>query len=374
MSHLYVHVPFCARRCVYCDFAIAVRKTIPAGRYVRAVLTEYDTRRRAGALGDNPLETLYFGGGTPSLLPCDALARLSATLLGRAAATNREITLEANPDDVTAKSARAWMALGVNRVSLGVQSFDDRALRWMHRTHSVSHSVTAVRSLRDAGLQNLSLDLIFGLPPELGVDFVEELERLVDLEPEHLSVYGLTVEPRTPLARWIARGSVVQGSDACHTEQFLMAHEYLSSRGYEHYEVSNYARPGFRALHNSAYWSGRPYVGLGPSAHSFDGRRRRWNTPAWREYDDRVGNEGDAILGIETLTDEQAQLERVYLRLRTSDGLSPSEEHLVEGVVGAEAALRGWLIRDERGIRLTPKGWLELETMVVALTTSAHGG
>ncbi len=374
IRHVYVHVPFCARRCVYCDFSIAVRRTIPGSRYARAVLEEYVLRRRQDGAALS-IETLYFGGGTPSLLPVDDFDLVARQLLQSAGATEQlEVTLEANPENVTATTAPAWRRAGVSRVSLGVQSFESRALVWMHRTHDAADTAAAVRVLRHAGIRRLSLDLIFALPTSLRVDFADELARAVELEPEHLSVYGLTVEPRTALSRWIARGAVRMASDSRYAEQFMQAHEFLTACGYEHYEVSNYARAGCRALHNSAYWSGRPYLGLGPSAHSFDGKRRRWNLPSWPAYEERAVTGGDPTEGIETLSEAEAALERAYLRLRTVEGLAAAEMHLVDSVVGREAERQGWLIRDAQGVRLTAQGWLSLDAAVAALTTSEQSG
>src|SRR5438046_5851365 len=215
--HIYLHIPFCVRRCSYCDFSIAVRKRIPAREYVEAVLGEVallgltDPGREPGDTKGHGLDTLYLGGGTPSLLPADAVSTL---LTSRRDAFNVtpfrddvEVTLEATPEDVTPAHAAAWRRAGVNRVSLGAQSFDDRVLTWMHRSHDAARIGAAVRTLRGAGIDNISLDLIFALPAELKRDWERDLEMAVSLRPEHLSLYGLTVEERTPLARWISRGA-----------------------------------------------------------------------------------------------------------------------------------------------------------------------
>lgn len=375
MNHAYIHVPFCARRCSYCDFAIAVRRATPSAAFVDAILRERDLRR-GDSWVDEPLETLYLGGGTPSRLDPVELARLVGAFRLRAGA---EVTVEANPDDVTPEGAARWATAGVNRVSLGVQSFHPEVLAWMHRTHTVDQARQAVPLLRDAGIPSVSLDLIFGLPEELAYDFREDVRSAVDLDPDHLSVYGLTVEPRTPLARWIARGVATPGADDRGAAEFLLAHETLPDAGFEHYEVSNYARPGRRAHHNSAYWSGAAYGGLGPSAHGFAGGTRRWNLRDWVAWREAVEAGRDPIEGQERLTAEQLELERLYLGLRTSDGIavSPSAEHPApspgEGRWAA-AVQAGWLRR--RGDRLvpTPEGWLRLDTLLPFLTTSPGGG
>ncbi|HEY7194667.1 MAG TPA: coproporphyrinogen-III oxidase family protein, partial [Gemmatimonadales bacterium] len=211
--HLYVHVPFCQRRCSYCDFSIAVRKRIPAREYVDVIL------REAAQIQERDFETIYFGGGTPSLLPPGAIATILSEL-----APGKEVTLEANPEDVTPDAAKAWRNAGINRVSLGAQSFDDAVLKWMHRSHDAAQSKRAVQALRDAGIENISLDLIFGLPEELQRDWERDLESACALRTTHLSLYGLTVEPRTPLDRWISRGATAAPDEDRYAEEYLTAH------------------------------------------------------------------------------------------------------------------------------------------------------
>jgi oxygen-independent coproporphyrinogen-3 oxidase len=370
LQHIYLHVPFCARRCSYCDFSIAVRKTIPAERYLEAVASEVDLRRRQGGWNDEPTGTLYLGGGTPSLLPAGTLQSLVALFVAADAAAEVEITLEANPDDVTERSAAAWKAAGVNRVSLGAQSFSDAVLAWMHRTHDAAAVPRSVGLLRGAGIDNISLDLIFGLPEELRADFDRDLSAALELDPAHMSVYGLSVEERTPLARWISRGATTAPHDERYVREFLQAHERLTAAGFEHYEVSNYARPNRRSRHNSAYWTERPYAGLGPAAHSFDGTERRWNIDAWAAYDRALAEGRDPTAERERLSPESRWIERVYLGLRTSDGFS----HQLPRNVEAKWAAQGWLERAGQTLRLTPEGWLRLDEIVAVLTTSAVSG
>src|SRR3989454_11808880 len=285
MRHVYLHVPFCRRRCSYCGFSIAVRKRIPAREYVAAVLQELALVRDSS---DGALETLYLGGGTPSLLPPNALKTLLTSLRDAFHVTpsrdDVEVTLEANPEDVTPENATAWRRAGVNRVSLGAQSFDDGVLKWMHRSHDATRIGDAVRALRAAGFDNISLDLIFALPAELRRDWARDLDLACSLLPAHLSVYGLTVEERTPLARWISRGAAAAPDDARYAEEYLLAHSRLAACGYRFYEVSNAERDGHHSRHNPVYWSGRASLGLRPAAHSFDGRVRRWNLPAGETY------------------------------------------------------------------------------------------
>jgi oxygen-independent coproporphyrinogen III oxidase len=372
MRHLYLHVPFCQRRCSYCDFAIAVRRQVPATDYVAAVRRELELVGAAelGRPASESLETLYLGGGTPSLLPAEAMAALLAAVRearGGGAWEGIELTLEANPEDVTPERAAAWRRAGVNRVSLGAQSFDDRVLKWMHRSHDAARIGEAVRTLARAGLGNVSLDLIFALPAELERDWGRDVAAALALGPPHLSLYGLTVEERTPLARWIARGRTAASDDARYAEEYLAAHAWLAAAGYEFYEVSNAARPGARARHNAAYWSGRPYLGLGPAAHSFDGRARRWNVAAWEAYRRALVAGRRPLEAEEVLTPDERELERVYLALRTDRGLALASN----GRVAARAARwmsAGWARRSAERVRLTPEGWLRLDALVGDLT------
>src|SRR5262249_52341407 len=365
MPHLYIHVPFCQRRCSYCDFSIAVRKRIPAPEYVNVILKEAESVR------DQEWETIYFGGGTPSLLPPDAVATLISHFIPRTTSDARrtiEVTLEANPEDVTPDHARAWYAAGVNRVSLGAQSFDDGVLRWMHRSHDASRIGAVVHALRGAGIENISLDLIFALPDELHRDWERDLDMALALRPSHLSLYGLTVEPRTPLDRWISRGATNAPDEERYAEEYLAAHERLSVLGYQFYEVSNAALPGYRSQHNSAYWSGKPYVGLGPAAHSFDGRTRRWNLRAWEAYRRAIAAGPSPVESEETLTEEQRELERVYLALRTVEGLPLTVPYRPL----PSLTVPGWVFEHAGRLKCTPEGWLRLDSIVNDYANAPH--
>src|SRR5436190_11298611 len=378
MRHVYLHVPFCRRRCSYCDFSIAVRKRIPAREYVDAVLRELtllgvtDPGRKPGETEDVGLETIYLGGGTPSLLPPEALSALLTSVLDAFRATSLrdavEVTIEANPEDVTLEHATAWRNAGINRVSLGAQSFDDNVLKWMHRAHDATRIGDAVRALRAAGFDNISLDLIFALPAELRRDWARDLDLACSLLPAHLSLYGLTVEERTPLARWISRGAARPSEDDRYADEYLLAHMRLAACGYRFYEVSNAERDDHRSRHNSAYWSGRAYGGLGPAAHSFDGAMRRWNVSAWEAYRRAVAAGRSPVASQEVLTDEQRELERVYLALRTDAGLDVATRYRPLPTSTALWLERGWVqVRNDRLV-CTPEGWLRLDALARDLT------
>lgn len=363
--HVYVHVPFCARRCSYCDFAIAVRRDVPVDEYLTALDAELHTRFGDAPVGE--VDTIYFGGGTPSRLGGDGLARALALVERRfPRAADAEITAEANPEDVTPQAAARWSEAGITRLSLGSQTFDDDALAWMHRTHDAAAIERAVRVARDAGFANLSLDLIFALPESLRRNFPRDVDRVLALEPEHVSLYGLTIEAGTPLGRWVARGAAVEQPEEGYERDFLDAHRLLSASGFEHYEVSNYGRPGRRSRHNSAYWTGVPYVGLGPAAHGFDGDVRRWNLRAYTAWRDAALGGSDPAEGSEALTAANRAAEAVYLGLRTLEGLRllDGEERTVAPWIEA-----GWAELGSDGrLRCSPTGWLRLDALAAALT------
>jgi oxygen-independent coproporphyrinogen-3 oxidase len=364
--HLYVHVPFCARRCSYCDFAIAVRREVPTQAFVSAITVEWSERLSERAWNDSPgLDTIYFGGGTPSRLFPGGIAELLARFgADRTVAPGAEITLEANPEDVSPSAAAAWRAAGVNRISLGAQSFSRGVLEWMHRTHDAARVGHAVRTLRAEGFDNLSLDLIYGVPDHLDRDWERDLDQAFALQPEHLSLYALTVEPHTALGHWTARGETIPAPDDRAAGEFLTAHERLSAAGYDHYEVSNAALPGRRALHNAAYWRRAPFIGLGPSAHSGSGRRRTWNAREWEEYRRRVESGAPTLAGEEWLDERAIRLEELYLGLRTDAGVPMSA--VPEPARRAWAAA-GWAVEDGSRVRLTPDGWLRLDALVASV-------
>ena len=364
--HLYIHVPFCGRRCTYCDFAIAVRRVVPVREYIDAITAELVTRAESAPFG--PLATIYLGGGTPSKLGTDGIGELMRALREAPelqVAGDVEITIEANPEDVTAESAEAWAAAGVTRSSVGVQSFNPAVLAWMHRAHDAAAVTSAVADLRAAGISDISVDLIFGVPASLGRDWQDDLTRAQELGTQHLSVYGLTIEPHTPLGRWSARGEVVEATEDTFADEFLAAHESLSGAGFEHYEVSNYALPGHRSTHNSAYWRRVPYLGLGPSAHSFDGQTRRSNEREYEAWRALLASGTDPLATEELLTPDNRVAEDVYLGLRTDGGL---ELRASELTVAMPWTRSGWGQLQGARLVLSAEGWLRLDSFAAVLT------
>ena len=341
---------------------------VPTDEFTTALRLELELRY--GGYRPWTVDTLYFGGGTPSRLGADGVVRMLDIIRSRVSlAPGAEVTLEANPDDITRENVAAWVASGVNRLSIGAQSFDDETLRWMHRTHDAGAIVRSVQSARDGGIENLSLDLIFALP-ERGAPATRSWSRDVDLAltlaPSHLSLYGLTIEQHTPLGRWHRRGDVSESPEERYETEFLYAHHALTDASLEHYEVSNFGRPGFRSRHNSSYWSAVPYAGLGPSAHEFDGTVRRWNTAPYAEWVAKLQASKDPIAGSETLSEDNLIAESVYLGLRTTAGLELRGPEL-DRVAPWIAA--GWgTIESGNRLVLSPPGWLRLDTLAADLT------
>lgn len=339
---IYLHVPFCGSFCTYCDFYSEICRGGRAfNEYADAVLKEVNDRREEICMNmsaPGAVNTLYIGGGTPSVLPLDVLRRIVDALLSSrslrrgentvgAQSPFEEFTVEVNPEDIVEKGgeyARGLLALGVNRVSMGIQSFDDGILRWMNRRHSAAGAVEAFRILRRCGVRNISVDLIFGLS-QLADDVWEDtIERALELAPEHISAYQLSIEEGSALAKLVADGRYVEASDEQCRHQYDVLCQTLRQAGYYHYEISNFARPGFEAVHNSAYWSRVPYIGLGPGAHSLTGDIRSWNS---QELPHRSTDGSPATYSrtSETLSPEDIRVERIMLSLRTDKGLEAAE-------------------------------------------------
>jgi len=375
VSSVYVHAPFCARRCVYCDFAVTVRATGDADAWAGAIGAEIEHVAREGAFALAPrLDTLYVGGGTPSLLGARAMSALRDTVgAERLEAPSLEWTAEANPESFDDALAAGWRDAGVNRVSLGVQTFHPPALRWMGRLHGPEGAEAAVRVARQAGLANVSVDLIFGLPAHLGRSWSDDLERALALDVPHVSLYGLSVEAATPLGRAVAEGREPKVDEERYREEFLAASERLRAEGYEQYEVSNFARPGFASRHNAAYWDGRPYLGLGNGAHSYAHPLRRWNVRDWDTYSGRLARGETPEESRERLDETAAALERVWLGLRTARGLAT--EGFGPEALGLLAEWRrdGLAEVHEGRVTLTAEGWLGLDGLSVALDRALAG-
>ena len=316
---LYVHIPFCRTKCPYCDF-YSVSDDSLISHYLAALNTEARLYRDQFPSFDS----LYLGGGTPSLLTSARLAALIKNLRRTfTLAPDTEITLEANLDDVTPEKLRLWRELGINRLSLGVQSFDEAELRFLKRRHTARRTFKALELIRAAGFHNLGLDLIYGLPGQSLDDWRHTLKTALSFAPEHLSCYQLTVAGHTPLGRMVAEGLVQLPDEETQRQFFLLTAQFLTAPGYLHYEVANFARgEQYRCRHNLKYWTRTPYLGLGPAAHSFQAGRRWWNVASVEKYCAAL-NAGEApVAEAETLTPTQILLETLLLGFRTRDGVS----------------------------------------------------
>jgi oxygen-independent coproporphyrinogen-3 oxidase len=376
VASVYVHAPFCVRRCFYCDFAVQVRRTGGVDEWLEALAGEVAFVGGEGLFElAGQLSTLYVGGGTPSLLGPEAMAGL-ARVLGpeRLRGATLEWTAEANPESLTPEVALRWREAGVNRLSLGAQSFHEPSLRWMGRMHGADGAALAVRRARDAGYENIGIDLIFGLPAHLGRSWRADLERALELDVSHISLYGLSVEPATPLGRAVARGVEPPVDEDAYREEFLLAAELLGDAGYVHYEVSNFARPGAESRHNGVYWTGAPYLGLGNGAHSYASRRRdsggpvrRWNRRDWTAYREAARSGISPEEGRELLSAEAVRLEGVWLGLRTRRGLDTAGWNEGAHDLSRDWSRRGLADVADGVVRLTREGWLVMDRLAVEL-------
>jgi len=315
---LYIHIPFCKSKCDYCDFySVTTSTSIPD--FIDALIEEMRMYRELF----KSFDTVYFGGGTPSILPLIQIERiLNAVRMNVNLLPDTEITMEANPGDLDLGYLTSLRNLGVNRLNIGVQSFNKGILKFLGRRHSVRQAVSAIEDARKAGFSNLGLDLIYGVPGQDKALWLETLNQAVDFEPEHLSCYQLTVEPHTPLGKRYAQGKFSLPSEDLQYEFFMMTSEALEGAGYVHYEVSNFCRGmAFASRHNQKYWDHTPYLGLGPAAHSFLHNQRWWNHCSLDRYLSSIESREKPTEGMEILSLEELQLEAFYLGLRTKKGI-----------------------------------------------------
>lgn len=387
MSSLYVHIPYCARKCAYCDFYSEVTRRPDFAGFADALIAEFESR--SGEVTE-PVRTLYFGGGTPSLLPVGVFESIVCRLRDRLGSLWQvgEMTVEANPDDVTPQLAAAWLDAGVTRVSLGVQSMVDGELQAVGRRHDSAAVFRAREAL--AGFDNVSADIIFGLPRQTPESLDFSISRILDMEFAHISAYSLMYEPGTLLTRRRDRGEIDPVPEDTAVDMFMLMRERLTGAGYSHYEISNFGRPGFESRHNIAYWTGVPYIGLGPSAHSYDGcRLRRWNSPDRKAYE-----RCEWKWSREELTDSELMEEYLLTRLRTASGIScgeiarrfgdgvsraialRSERYVASGEMRhCKEGTKGFGSTDDKGgerFALTPDGVMVSDSVILELSRTAE--
>jgi oxygen-independent coproporphyrinogen III oxidase len=379
---VYVHFPFCRSRCPYCDFAVAVKATIPHDAYAEAVIAELQAH--AVDFAELPLTSVYFGGGTPGLWHADALGRVLREVGRQFSGRPTEITVEANPGDLELAQLAKLRDLGVNRLSLGAQAFQDRVLGLIGRKHSAVAVPAAFEAARRAGFENLCADLMFGLPGQSMDDWKESLAALCTLAPDHITAYALSVEPNTRFGALDRAGKLERPTDDAVAEMYSRCHDTLVAAGYQHYEISSYARPGRRAVHNSLYWTLDAYLGLGMSASSFrplaDGSGARWTNPrSLATYLDEVNRSPRALPSaeIDLRTPGQLEDEALWLGLRMSDGVDRPAHARRYGqdplaLPGRQAAAEkclaaGWLDVSPDRIRLTREGFLFADEVAVRL-------
>jgi oxygen-independent coproporphyrinogen-3 oxidase len=319
MAGIYLHIPFCKQKCSYCDFHFSTTFHSYREKMIKSLVQELITRKET--LQDEPIKTIYFGGGTPSLLTEMELSELITTVYDQyQVISSPEITLEANPDDIDEEKVKHWKKAGVNRLSVGLQSFNPAVMKWMNRAHSVEQSLACIPIAQQAGITNISIDLIYGLPDLTMEAWENEIETALKLGVQHISAYCLTIEDKTALASWVKSKKINTPSNELQVLQFQLLQDKLIKAGFDHYEISNFGLPDFYSRHNSSYWKGDKYIGIGPSAHSLDGTHRSWN----------IANNTRYIKGIESnqpeydfekLTPENKFNELLLVGLRTKWGV-----------------------------------------------------
>lgn len=375
---LYIHVAYCRKKCIYCDFFSAGERIADWHRYVDAIIREFKERISEIAW---PLRTIYVGGGTPSLMPVEEFHRLCAALspyMDRVA----EFTIEVNPEDVEETKLKYWKEAGTNRLSMGIQTFSDTALKAIGRTHSASDSIMAYHMARKY-FDNISIDLIFGLPGQTLEMWEADVAKAIELRPEHISAYSLMYEHGTALTVLRDSGRVKEIEDEISEKMFQILIKMLKEAGYEHYEISNFALPGSRSRHNSSYWLQMPYIGLGPSAHSYDGIRTRKANRAdlkaylchWSPIDSK-SETAPAVIESENLSDEELLEEYIMTRMRMKDGIPLSDFKQRFGIdmhdklifKAQELANQGLLLKNDSHISLSEKAILISDSIILDLT------
>ena len=283
MAGIYIHIPFCKNKCTYCDFHFSTTYHSYQDKMIDAIVEEL--KQRSDYLKGEFVETIYFGGGTPSLINLVGISKIIETIYSFFIVTDTpEITLETNPDDITYELVHSWKSVGINRLSIGIQSFDEEVLKWMNRAHNVTQSFQAIQFAKQGGISNITIDLMYGLPGLSLEAWEHQIERALSLQVQHISAYCLTVEKNTVLDTWVKSNKVKISENDDQALQFELLQKKLNENGFDHYEISNFGKPNFYSLHNLNYWKGKKYLGVGPSAHSYDTIHRSWNVSNNQQY------------------------------------------------------------------------------------------
>lgn len=365
MAGIYLHIPFCKQQCTYCDFHFSTTFDVYRDEMLSTISTELSAR--VDYLEQKPIRTIYFGGGTPSILKKEEIAKLLDTVHSKfKVESDAEISLEANPDDISIDSLREWKGLGINRLSIGLQSFKAADLEWMNRAHSVEEAQNCVRLAQSEGFDNLTVDLIYGLPNLTMEEWKDHIQTVIDFNVPHISAYCLTVEEKTALHKMVTAGKINSVSDDVQSEQFIMLLEMLEANGYAQYEISNFSKRGYESKHNGNYWKGEWYLGVGPSAHSFNGTSRRWNVANNRRYMKALTEEVE-YSETEVLSAENQFNERILTGLRTIAGVNLDELDAISVPPAAffdkvESFIRSkWMTQEKDVISLTKEGRLRAD-------------
>lgn len=376
MAGLYLHIPFCKQACHYCDFHFSTNLQL-LNSIVEGILLELELRK--DYLNGQLVDTVYFGGGTPSLLPKEALEKILNQVAQIFPGKKLEVTLEANPDDLSPEALATWKSLGIDRLSLGIQSFQDEILRKYNRAHTSSEAKKAIQLGRAAGFEKFSIDLIYGFPHTDHGLWKKDLEQALLLDPGHLSAYSLTIEPKTPLGNWAKKGKFIPAEDEFVAQQFEWLQEQCDKAGYLQYEISNFSRSNQAAIHNSNYWKRIPYLGIGPSAHSFDGNTRGYNPASNSKYLKTLAA-GKLPFVLETLEKEELINEEILTSIRTCWGLdttSLADRYQVDLLKTKETILNklialGMIHTDDKKLTLTRKGQLLADSIAAEIFLDAH--
>jgi oxygen-independent coproporphyrinogen-3 oxidase len=380
LAGIYIHIPFCKQACYYCNFHFSTSLALK-NEMIGSLLFEIEIRSKSDQRNisiidpGEEISTIYFGGGTPSLLSYQELEKILSNILSKyTVSQDAEITLEANPDDINIEKLKEWKLAGINRLSIGIQSFIERDLVWMNRAHNSTQALQCIQQAREAGIPNFSIDLIFGTPGLTNEEWEKNVQTVIDLDVPHIACYALTVEPKTALDKMIHLKKKENVDNDLQAEQYSILMRMMQDAGYEHYEISNFAKPGFRSRHNSSYWEGEKYIGIGPSAHSYDGKSRQWNVANNTLYIKSLRN-NEIPLEIESLSDSQKLNEYVMVSLRTMEGMdlqfveekfSKEERDRIETVLENKLT-KGTIRKNGNKIILTDEGKLLADAISVKL-------